>query len=311
MRRLGEILQQAKLPVILDQFYLEEHQGGPDEGWPQWCRDCVNNSACVLIIASQGWFDSYNKKCLPGEGLGATYEAGIVEQSLYDKQGINTRFRFAILDDTRSEQFPTELKRWHQFHPFINNDHLNSLLSWIANCLDIRNFEVPTVRWPPPIAFEPDLADREKIWPHIVSLFAGQSRERIYLFEGATNLGKSALIKQAVRYAKLSHIPSVTIDFRDGTLDIAGILGQFELDLGKQFLPNFCAQGADKVHLLRKDFRALREPILLIFDTYEAVADNPQTADWLSQQILNEVETSSALCILLAGQKIPPASHAN
>ena len=87
-----------------------------------------------------------------------------------------------------------------------------------------------------------------------------------------------------------------------------GILGQFELDLGEKYLPNFCRQGAEKVHLLRKDLRALRKPALLIFDTYETVAENTIIADWISQQILNEVETSLGLCVILAGQETPKLS---
>jgi SEFIR domain len=62
VRRLGELLRQSKIPVALDQFHLDEHPGGPDlGGWPKWCEDCANDSACVLIIASAGWFAEYEK----------------------------------------------------------------------------------------------------------------------------------------------------------------------------------------------------------------------------------------------------------
>src|SRR3954471_21653512 len=44
VRGLGEMLRQAGLPVMLDQFYLEEHPGGPDDGWPKWSEDCANES---------------------------------------------------------------------------------------------------------------------------------------------------------------------------------------------------------------------------------------------------------------------------
>jgi len=46
---------------LLDQFFLEENPGGPDVGWPKWCEDRANEAACVLIIASEGWFAAYNK----------------------------------------------------------------------------------------------------------------------------------------------------------------------------------------------------------------------------------------------------------
>ncbi len=309
VRRLGEALRQAKLKVALDQFYLEENSGGPDEGWPKWCEDCANESACVLIIASEGWFAAYDKTAQPLTGLGAASEADIFRQNIYDDQGINSRIRLAYLNDISSEKVPTRLRPWHQFRPFDNDEQLNDLVRWTAGRLGIQDFELPTVRWPETVEFSPDLADRKDEWPDIIDLLAGQSRKRIFLIEGASGLGKSALIKETISYAKKIDIPLVKIDFKDSTLDIEGILGLFELDLDKKLLPNFCRSGANKVHQLRKDLRTLRQPALLIFDTYESIAENPTIADWLSQQILNEVETSLGLCVILAGQKIPSYSN--
>ena len=78
VRRLGELLRQVKIPVALDQFYLEEHPGEPDLGWPKWCEDCANKSACVLVIASAGWFAAYDGEGEPGiGGYGAAVEAAL------------------------------------------------------------------------------------------------------------------------------------------------------------------------------------------------------------------------------------------
>ena len=44
-RRLGELLRQSGLPVVLDQFLVEDQPGGPDQGWPKWCEDCATESA--------------------------------------------------------------------------------------------------------------------------------------------------------------------------------------------------------------------------------------------------------------------------
>ncbi|MDX2503089.1 MAG: TIR domain-containing protein [Gammaproteobacteria bacterium] len=306
VRRLGETLRQAKLPVVLDQFYLDDNPGGPDEGgWPKWCEDQASWSACVLIIASEGWFAAYEKISASGTGLGAATEADIFRQSLYDDKGINARIRLTLLDDISSDKIPLRLRQWHKFRPFVDSEQLNQLVRWAADCLGIQNIELPTVQWPEAVAFESDLADRKHEWPAIVDLLAGNTRERILLFEGATKLGKTALIRQTENYAKKLNIPHVTVDFKGGTLDIEAILGQFYLDLGDEYLPNFSREGASKVHLLRKDLRAMRKPVLLIFDTYQAIVGNPQIANWLNQQILNEVETSTSLCVILAGQQVP------
>src|SRR6516162_5083876 len=100
VRRLDEVLRQAKLPVALDQFHLDQHPGGPDLGWPQWSENFAHESACVLIIASEGWFAAYNNTDnKPGAGLGATAEANVIRQWLYDNKNKNTRIRLAFLHE--------------------------------------------------------------------------------------------------------------------------------------------------------------------------------------------------------------------
>jgi hypothetical protein len=290
--------------IALDQFYVDDHPGGPDLGWPKWCEDCANQSACVLIIGSEGWFSAYEKTALPGLGLGAATEADLFRQALWDEQGNNTRIRLAFLHNLSIQQVPVRLRAWHQFRPFDNDDQLNQLIRWVAGCLGIADVELPTVRWPEPLEFRPNLADRLNEWPEIVELLAGRTRERILLFEGLSGLGKSALVRQAAAYAKQLRVPVVQLDLKGGGLDVESILGQFYLDLG-QSLPNFSREGASKTILLRKDLRGLRQPVLVIFDTYEGCVGNQTVVDWINQQFLIEVETALGLTVIIAGQRVP------
>jgi hypothetical protein len=305
--RLGELLKQAGLPVELDQFYLDKNPGGPDEGWPKWCEDRANQAACVIVIASPGWFAAYEGTGAPGIGCGAAVEASLFRQFLYDEKGINPRIRLALLGPLPPGcAIPERLRAWHQFHPFADNPQLDGLVAWIAQRLGLGKVESPTVRWPDANDdFTPDLADRvETEWEVIKQLLSGRARERILLFEGGSGLGKSLLLRQAVIYAKSRGIAVCRVDFKS-TRDVTGALGQVELDLGT-LLPNFARDGGAKTHLLRKDLRALRQPVLLIFDSYDQnVADNTTMADWLHLQILNEVETSLGLAVVVAGQRTP------
>jgi hypothetical protein len=306
VRRLGELLRQAKLPVMLDQFFLAEHPGGPNEGWPKWCDNNANNSGCVIIIGSEGWFAAYDGNAPPHVGLGAAAEADLFRQEFWDEKGNNSRIRVAFLTHIASEKVPARLRTWQQFRPFDSDDQLNALIRWVAERLSLANIELPTVRWPEPRAeFQPDLANRTKEeWPAVVQLLSGCSRERIVLYEGGSGLGKSALINQTVAYAKQLKIPFVLVDFKGGGLKVEDILGQFDLDLSEH-LPNFCREGGNKTHLLRKDLRALHRPVLVVFDSYEGAADNKPVADWLNQQFLTEVETALGLAVIIAGQRVP------
>ena len=187
---------------------------------------------------------------------------------------------------------------------------MDQLIRWVAACLGLQGTELATVRWPTPAEFQPDLADRVTTeWQAIVDLLAGRSRERILLFEGASGLGKSVLVLHAAIYAKKLGIPVARVDFKGGGLNVAAVLEQFDLDLGA-CLPNFAQQGADNTHLLRKDLRALRQPVLIIFDSYEDVAENKTVADWLCHQLLNEIETALGLAVIVAGQRVPDPKRA-
>ncbi|HNK03975.1 MAG TPA: TIR domain-containing protein [Accumulibacter sp.] len=316
VHRLGEALREARIPVALDRFYLDDHPAGPDEGWPKWCEDQANESMCVLIVASPGWFAAWEHNTTAGSGLGSACEADLFRQALYDAPGNNARLRLVCLPHCPlgDAEIPPRLRGWqrfHPFHPFSGNDDLDSLVRWLASRLGLSDVEAPTVAWPPPAAFRPDIANRDREeWPAIVELLAGQTPQRIVLIAGASGVGKSTLLRQTVRYAGQLHIPVVDVNLKGGTVERDEILGKFELELADR-LPNFVGQGAKRTHLLRKDLRALRQPVLLLFDHYEDVAGNPQLSDWLSFELLEEVERSPALAVIVAGKQLPERNRGN
>ena len=135
VRQLAERLQNAGLPVALDQFYLEKNAGGPDEGWRKWCEDRAEKSACVLIACSKGWFDSYRKEGPNGTGVGAALEAEVFAQEIYDKKGVNARVRLVILDNYDQSDIPVRLRTWHIFRPFKDAVEFEQVTKWIRQRL--------------------------------------------------------------------------------------------------------------------------------------------------------------------------------
>jgi len=309
VRRLGAELRQANIPVQLDQFFLESNPGGPDQTWPKWCEESATESRCVLIIASEGWFAAYEKAEEPASGLGAAYEADLFRQEFWDNKGDNARVRVVYLHQVPAAKVRRRLRGWHEFRVFEDSEQINQLIRWITSCLGLAETESSAVRWPLPIAYEPDIADRiDREWRAIIDLLAG-SRERILLFEGGSGLGKSELLRQAKAYAKMVGIPFCYVDFKGGRSSTEKVLESLALDLGDH-LPNFSRERQSlRPFLLRKDLRALRQPVLLIFDTFEGAAENKPLSDWLNLELLAEVEASPNLAVILAGQKVPdPAS---
>ena len=87
------------------------------------------------------------------------------------------------------------------------------------------------------------------------------------------------------------------------------ILGRFHLEL-KEYLPTFAREeNIGKSHLLFSDIRALRRPVLVIFDHYED--SGTSISDWVEQQLLAETETAPAFCAIIGGQKIPDYKNRN
>ena len=131
VRDLAERLETAGLPVILDQFAQERefHGGGPDQGWPSWSKGHASNvDNKVLIIASAGWFKCYERKEVPGSGLGAATEVDIIEQRLYNNAGVNPDICIVTFDRLDPRGLPLDLQRYHYFS---DPDDFSSLTYWL------------------------------------------------------------------------------------------------------------------------------------------------------------------------------------
>ncbi len=143
VRHLAQRLREARIPVELDQFFLEQNPGGPDEGWPKWCEDRAVQSCCVLIVASQGWFDAYENKGSPSESLGAAEEAAIFRQDIYERKGVNVRIRLALLHELDDATIPIRLRGFHRFRPLAEAAEFEQLVSWIRQRIEAKGPSAP------------------------------------------------------------------------------------------------------------------------------------------------------------------------
>ncbi len=171
--RLGELLREVGLKVALDQFLVNDRPGGPDEGWPKWCADTAKNSACVLVIASTGWFAASDGTPAHEKtaSLGAAWEANALRNYLYAHPGRNSRIRLVFLDGFDWRKVPDELAGWHQFRPFapdgaINTGQFNQLSKWVRECLGISDIDIPE----PPTG-DPGRDVRSRVKPRFAHLW--------------------------------------------------------------------------------------------------------------------------------------------
>jgi hypothetical protein len=305
VRRLGDILRQAKIPVVLDQFFLEENPGGPNLGWPKWCDDCANQSQCVLIVASEGWFAAYDKTAQPGQGLGSATEADLFRQALWDEMGNNARIRLAFLHDVATDKVPVRLRAWHQFRPFDADEQLEQLISWLVDSLGLQGIQPPAGSfWPETPTLDWPMADHTGARDAFANLLTRNAPWRFLPLRGPSETGKSHITRQML--ADALQVPDLAcgrFDFK-GTTDMDAELRAFVQDLGVP-MPPASPRLNERLAQIFDGLKRLARPALLVFDTYEAAGE---AQDWVEKLLLPSLIRAIWLRVVIAGQRVPPAA---
>ena len=229
VRHLAERLEQAGLPVVLDQFAQERefHGGGPDQGWPSWSSSHASNvDNKVLVIASAGWFKCYEKKEFPGSGLGAAAEAGSIEQRIYNKAGLNPDIRIVAFDRLDPLTLPLALQRYHYF---VDPNDFSDLTHWLTGRMPIVAAaadwpqQPPVLRWP--------VADHSPVRLAFERLLTRTPCGRFLSLRGPSETGKSHITRQMLGNALyLTDLACGRFDFK-GTIDAEAEIRAFVQNL--------------------------------------------------------------------------------
>ena len=306
--RLRQTATGADLVVTLDQFAQEDifNGGGPNEGWPQWSTSqAAGEDQKVLVIATAGWFLSYEGKTPAGQGRGAAVEAGVIRQRLYNSAGNNPHIRFVLLGGSKPT-FPVELQRYHVFD---GDSEVPTIVRWLTGSRGASpappaqatpefpiSLSLPT--WP--------VADRSSVRDALGKLLTHDCPYRVMLIEGATEHGKSLITKQLLGNAlTLEWLACGRFDFKGTTSvddEFTGFLRYLDIEADERG-----GRISERLGLVLKQLLRAGRPTLLIFDTYE---DAGEAALWLEEHLLTAVIRSSWLRIVIAGQRVPNSAVA-
>ncbi len=161
-----------------------------------------------------------------------------------------------------------------------------------------------------PVSFAHNLADREiREWPAVLNLLTHNASKRILMFKGPSGYSKSALLGAAAKYAKNTlHVPTAYVDFNVTEMrKEASFLRELRLGLA-QTLPFSSPQQEPNQWTFRQALRDLKDPALILLDTYEDIA-NSELAEFIEKQLLAESESCATVRFIIGGQKIPDASQ--
>ncbi len=294
-------IRDCGVDVVLDQFYLEDNPGGPDEGWALWSENQAENSDKVLVIATADWFQCYLKAAPAGEGLGAAAEAHIVHRRLYAAGTRAAGIRIIALDEAGSACIPERLRDFHHL-AIARPGVFEGLITWLGGAPPAASAPATasissTLTWPAPppgFAFAPQMANREEEFNFFKGTLRAASPQRGTLISAGSGLGKTRLVSECLRYGTelLGLHRCCLIDLKgNATRDY--LLDCLANDLGGPF-------GSRSEKTLRASLRNATEPLLLVIDTFERAPED--TRGFIESHILGDLRAAPALRVLLAGK---------
>jgi len=278
VRAFGERLRDAGITVILDQFFLDEHPGGPSDGWDKWSSDRALNTEYVLIIGTREWFECFEKKQKPGTGLGAACEADDLRHRIYEAGGVIGNIRVVLFDDADAEHIPGKLKRYHRF--YADRDFAN-IVRWLKEN-EVVTSNTPRTSIPHNLPSLQPFFGREEELKKIADALDPESRTWGALINGPGGQGKTSLAVRAaydVSTDAFEKIVFVSLKSRvlddDGERDLSEFLisGLAELlnELAREMGHDEIAKATEnqRPRLLQDALRGTRT--LLILDNLESL----------------------------------------
>jgi hypothetical protein len=297
VRDFAERLRACGITVILDQFFMDDHPGGPADGWPKWSSDQAIHTERVLIIGSESWFQCFDGKQTPGTGLGAACEAGDLRQRIYKSGGVNEDIRVVLFEKSDRAHVSFHLEKYHHFHAA---DDFAAIVKWldgiIATTAPIAEWPIaaPALHWP--------VADHTDAREAFAKLITRGSAFRYLPISGASEMGKSHLTNQFLANAhSIDGLRCARFDFKgsaDMDMPLATFATHLEVPAPKP--------GTGVTAQLAEIFAALKakaRPTLLIFDTFELAGDADR---WVKDTLLLGLSRLPWMRVIIVGQKVPP-----
>lgn len=279
VRAFGERLRGCGIDVVLDQFFLDQNPGGPDEGFDKWSSDRALTTDNVLIIGTREWFEGFEKTQPAGTGLGVACEADDIRHRIYKAGGQNKDIRVVLFDDADAAHIPGKLSRYRYFH---TDRDFADIVRWLGGTIPIATSSTPHTSIPHNLPSLQPFFGREDELHKIADALHPERRTWGALIDGPGGMGKTSLAVRAaydVSPDAFEKIVFISLKSRelddDGERDLSGFLisGLAELlnELARELGHADIAKAPEdqRPRLLLESLRGTRT--LLVLDNLESL----------------------------------------
>ncbi len=190
---LSENLRKEGIDCDIDQYL----KAPPEEGWPTWMEDKIEEADFVLMVFTETYLRRYRKKEVPEAGHGSAWEAALIANTIYFNQTKNKKFFPILFNKEDLKHVPTILRSTNHY---LLDENFSKLLGLIKGTLGIDPVDLkqePIFNLP--IKRNSFFTGREEILEDIrESLEAGHETALTQAISGLGGIGKTQI---AVEYA--------------------------------------------------------------------------------------------------------------
>jgi tetratricopeptide (TPR) repeat protein len=104
---LSERLRDDGYDTRLDQYV----NGTPDEGWPRWMMNRLDEATHVLVVCTETYHNRFRGHEEPGKGKGGDWEGALITQELYNSRSATTRFVPVLFSRDDEKHIPEPLRQ--------------------------------------------------------------------------------------------------------------------------------------------------------------------------------------------------------
>jgi hypothetical protein len=124
--RLAERLRQDGLDARLDQHV----NGTPEQGWPRWMLDQLDEASFVLVVCTETYYRRFRGHDELGRGKGADWEGSLITQEIYDARSRTVKF-VPVMFAAGQQRFIPEPLRPHTHYELTSEEHYQALYAFL------------------------------------------------------------------------------------------------------------------------------------------------------------------------------------